>query len=258
MLFDDDEMRTPAPREELTGRVRERLAPAKTEAGRLRAVGAFWRRERLRIAARDLWGETADVAITGQELTDLAEAMLEGLLRVAAKRADAEETLPHLAVIGLGKFGGRELNFPSDGDLLYVHDRPEDGAGAVAIADALREVMREVREQHGVDMEFDPRLRPDGRYGLLSRPPEDYQSYYDKEAATWEKQTLLKARPVGGNPEVAARYLAAAHAAVYAAPITDAQVAEVRAMKKRIENERVRPGELRTDVKLGLGAMSDI
>lgn len=258
MLFDDDEMQTPATREDLILRVRERLRPARTERAQIKALGAFWRRERLRVGARDLWGETTDVQTTGQELSDLAEAMLDGLLLVAARRADVEAVLPRLAVIGLGKFGGRELNFPSDGDLLYVHERPEDGAAAIALADALREVMNLLRTSEGVDMEFDPRLRPEGRFGLLSRTPDDYAAYYEKEAATWEKQTLLKARPVGGNPEVADRFLAVAHRVLYQNPLSEAQADEMRAMKKRIENERVHPGDLKSDLKLGLGAMADI
>lgn len=258
MLFDEDEMRTPASREELVARVRERLASTKTEAARIRALGGFWRRERLRVGVRDLWGETTDVAVTGRELTDLAEAMLEGLLLAAAGRAGAQETLPRLAVIGLGKFGGRELNFASDGDLLYVHERAEDAAGAVAIAEVLREIMNTLRTTQNVDMEFDPRLRPDGRFGLLSRTPHEYAAYYRNEAATWEKQTLLKARPVAGNRQIARLYMRIAHTIVYAVPISAAQEAEVRAMKRRIETERVRPADRRTDLKLGRGALSDI
>jgi glutamate-ammonia-ligase adenylyltransferase len=180
MLFDDDEMKAPATRDVLTGRVRERLRAAKSETATLRALGAFWRRERLRIAARDLWGETIDVEMTGRELTDLAEAMLAGLLDVAAHRAGVPDVLDHVAVIGLGKFGGRELNFPSDGDLLYVHDHPERAAAAEKLADSIREVMHALRTQHGVDMEFDPRLRPDGRFGRLSRTPEEYAAYYGR------------------------------------------------------------------------------
>jgi glutamate-ammonia-ligase adenylyltransferase len=150
MLFDPDEMQTPATREELTERVQGRLRVAKTPEQRLRALGAFWRRERLRVGARDLWGETADVGTTGEELTDLAEAMLEGLLVVAAERAGREAVLPRMAVIGLGKFGGRELNYPSDGDLLYIHERPEDSEGVIAVAESLRVVMQALRTGEGV------------------------------------------------------------------------------------------------------------
>jgi glutamate-ammonia-ligase adenylyltransferase len=108
-------------------------------------------------------------------------------------------------------------------------------------------------------MEFDPRLRPGGRFGLLSRTPEWYAAYYEREAAVWEKQTLLKARFVGGNAELAARWFVQARdPAVYARPASDEQIEEMRAMKRRIETERLRPAERHTDLKLGLGAMSDI
>ena len=259
LLFDPDEIERPASTEELTTRVRERLQSAKNEDARVRALGAFWRRERLRVAARTLWGEAPDAATVGEELTGVADALLDGLLHAAAARAGAEHVLPHLAVIALGKFGGRELNFPSDGDLLYVHERAEDADAASAVADALRVLMERLRREQNVDMEFDPRLRPDGRFGLLSRTPESYATYYERDAATWEKQTLLKARPAAGSPELAARWMTQARdPAVYAVPATDEQVNEMRAMKRRIETERLRAAERHTDLKLGLGALSDI
>jgi acyl-phosphate glycerol 3-phosphate acyltransferase len=259
MLFDPDEIERPAAREMLITRICERLRPARTEDARVRALGAFWRRERLRVAARSLWGQAPDAATVGEELTDVAEAMLHGLLQAAAERAGAADALPRFAVIGLGKFGGRELNFPSDGDLLYVHERPDDATAAIAIADALRQIMERLRREQNVDMEFDPRLRPNGRFGVLSRTPNEYAAYYRDEAAVWERQTLLKARFVGGSEVLAERWFALARdPAVYAASPTDAQIEAVRAMKQRIENERLRPAERHTDIKLGLGAMSDI
>lgn len=257
LLFDDDEMQTPATRTNLTERMHERLQAARSDAAQVATLGAFWRRERLRVGARSLWGNT-DLATTGEELTDVAEALLEGLLRVAAERAGASATLPHLALIGLGKFGGRELNFASDGDLLYVHERPEQGENAIRIAHQVREVMHALRTTQNVDMEFDPRLRPDGRFGRLSRTPDEYGVYYRNEAAIWETQTLLKARRVAGNPALAQVYLAIAQSALYGTDLTDAQVDEMRAMKRRIETERVRPADLKRDLKLGLGALADI
>jgi glutamate-ammonia-ligase adenylyltransferase len=107
-------------------------------------------------------------------------------------------------------------------------------------------------------MEFDPRLRPDGRFGRLSRTPAEYAAYYASEAATWEKQTLLKARFVAGSQAVGDAYLEVARSVVFGRPPTEAQVEEMRAMKRRIEAERVRPADLRTDLKLGWGAMADI
>ncbi len=258
LLFDPDEIEQPASANELTERMHERLRAARDENSRVRVLGAFWRRERLRVAARTLWGEAPDAAIVGDELSDVAHAMLDGLLQAAAA-AHADAVLPRFAVIGLGKFGGRELNFPSDGDLLYVHERSQDGDATAAVADTLRVLVGRLRREQNVDMEFDPRLRPSGRFGALSRTPASYAAYYEREAATWEKQALLKARPVAGNPELAARWMTEARdPAVYAHPATDEQINEIRAMKRRIETERLRPAERHTDLKLGLGAMSDI
>ena len=155
-----------------------------------RAAGAFLRRERLRIGARDVWG----LDDPAQTMAALSSAAREALGLVLAHYAPQS-----LAVIGLGKLGGSELNYSSDWDVLWV---AADGADLDAATHAAEMTMALLREQLHVDI--DARLRPEGRFGRVVREASDYVRYYTHDADTWEKQALIKARYLAGD-EAAAR-----------------------------------------------------
>jgi glutamate-ammonia-ligase adenylyltransferase len=122
-------------------------------------IGRRWkRREYLRIAAQDLLG-LADLPMVGRELAALAEVCLAAALGIAAPDV-------RFAIIGMGKLGGRELNYASDVDVLFVHDG--DSAEAERAARALLRVMTEPTAD-GIVFRTDPDLRPEGRSGALSR-----------------------------------------------------------------------------------------
>jgi len=140
-----------------------------------------WKRlELLRIAARDLLG-LDELVIVGQSLATMADAVL----RESCRFAEA----PDLAVIGMGKLGGNELNYASDVDVLFVASDPEVGDRQS------RAVMDVARMSFRVDAD----LRPEGRDGPLARSIESYRAYWDRWAEPWEFQALLKARPAAGN-----------------------------------------------------------
>jgi glutamate-ammonia-ligase adenylyltransferase len=105
---------------------------------------------------------------------------------------------------------------------------------------------------------MDVGLRPEGRQGHLVRSLEGYRAYYGRWSQTWERQALLRARPVAGDREVAARFMAIIDAHL-ARPVTDEEVREIRRMKTRIERERIPPREdPQFHLKLGKGTISDV
>ena len=205
------------------------------------------RRALVRIAARDLLG-IADLRSTGVELAAVAQACLAIALDIAQPAVT-------MAVIAMGKLGGRELNYASDVDVMFVHDGEAREADRVAQA-----VLRVMSEQtaDGIVFRTDVALRPEGRAGALSRPLGAYTAYWDRWARAWEFQALLKARGVAGDGELATRFLEEARRRVFPEGANPDLVREVRAMKARSEAELRRLGLDEREVKRGRGGIRDI
>ena len=179
------------------------------------ALPAAYRRRLLQLAARDLTGAMT-VDETAAELADLAAAALEAALAIARSELPAGPAPGRLAVIAMGKCGGRELNYASDVDVIFVAGRPE-GTGAGPTARRGRAAHRDPargRADPGLLAEHpggrlfpvDPNLRPEGRDGPLVRTLASHRVYYERWAKTWEFQALVKARPVAGDLELGAAY----------------------------------------------------
>jgi glutamate-ammonia-ligase adenylyltransferase len=213
-------------------------------------VAAQARRARLKTGARDLWG-LADVGQVIAEVTAAAEAALVDALRSARREMGFAG---RFAVIGLGKLGGGEMGYGSDLDVLYVAD-PGELAQAARLAERAQRVLKDEMGRFGFRYEMDARLRPEGRKGQLVLDVNSYRDYYAQSAATWEQQALLKARFVGGDEALGREFAALAESVVYGTALTDAQAGEIRAMKRRVETERLRDPN---DLKLGPGGMTDI
>lgn len=217
-------------------------------AARRTALQRFKQRELLRIAARDLL-DFADLVHTGHELSSLAEACLEAALAVL------EPKVP-IAVLALGRFGGLDLSYASDLDVIFVYDGhgAEDFAEAERVAEG---VLREVGEAGLFTVDAD--LRPEGKQGSLTRSLDGYHEYWHRWALTWERQALVKLRPAAGDLDLALRLCAQAAPFVYRDPLAEEDVLEIRRMKARIERERIAPGEdPEFHLKLGRGSLSDV
>ena len=251
-LAGDTMSRTPPPL--------DRRRAAMEEASTADELRVIYRRMLLRVVARDLTALTS-FAESSAELADLAVATLGAALRIA--RADEKDAdTCRLAIIALGKTGGRELNYLSDVDVVFVHE-PTDGADeqkAVEAATRLAAATMRLCSDHtaeGVIWEVDANLRPEGRDGALVRTLSSHVSYYERWAATWEFQALLKARYAAGDEELARAYLDAVSPMVWEVSTRENFVPDVRAMRRRvIENipSRHRDREL----KLGTGGLRDV
>jgi glutamate-ammonia-ligase adenylyltransferase len=238
------------------------VAGAGDLASQAAGIAQIRRRATADLAGRDLTG-VAELEEVGAELARLAEGVLQGTLRAVQSRVTGDAPAARIAVIGMGKLGGSELNYVSDVDVVFVHE-PVDGADDADAASETRQILTTLMEllnastTMGRAYDIDPTLRPEGRSGPLSRRVASFEAYWERWAKTWEFQALLKARPVAGDLLLGERLLAAAEPYVWPEHLDPEVIAEIRRMKGRIEAkpEVVRHGE--RQLKLGPGGIRDI
>jgi glutamate-ammonia-ligase adenylyltransferase len=164
----------------------------------------------------------------------------------------------------MGRLGGREQGYGSDADVLFVHEALPGVAEAEA-ASAAHDVAHEVRRLLALPapdppLVVDADLRPEGKQGPLSRSLASYAAYYARWSSVWEAQALLRAAPLVGDPDVAARFLAAVDPVRYPAggPSVE-QVREIRRIKARMEAERLPRGvDPKLVPKMGPGGLADV
>jgi glutamate-ammonia-ligase adenylyltransferase len=197
-----------------------------------------------------------DAETVGRQLTELAEIVLGHALEALASLRSLGSPM---AVIAMGRFGGGELSYASDLDILLVHDA--DSPGQVGGAEAAAEdFVRLVKGPTPADRLYllDAGLRPEGRQGPLARSLAGYASYYARWAQTWERQALLRARPVAGDASISARFMDIAGDFI-AGGLSEGEEREIRRMKARIERERIPAREdPEFHLKLGKGSLSDV
>ncbi|MDX1510519.1 MAG: bifunctional [glutamine synthetase] adenylyltransferase/[glutamine synthetase]-adenylyl-L-tyrosine phosphorylase [Nitriliruptorales bacterium] len=224
-------------------------------------VATIRRRATAWIAANDLT-DNVDVQHVAQQLSIAAEGVLTGTLEALLDQLD-EPVAARIGVIGMGKLGGRELNYVSDVDVIFVH-APADGAAedeatrqATLVLENLLRILN-ASTTMGRAYEIDPTLRPEGRHGALTRQVGSYVNYWERWAKTWEFQALLKARPVAGDLELGRELIRASEPFVWREDLDPDVVAEIRDMKGRVEGKpEVRKHGAR-QVKLGPGGIRDI
>ncbi|WP_338676296.1 bifunctional [glutamine synthetase] adenylyltransferase/[glutamine synthetase]-adenylyl-L-tyrosine phosphorylase [Streptomyces sp. SCSIO 30461] len=220
-----------------------------------------YRRCLLLLAARDVCG-TTDVAQTAAELADLATATLRTALAIACADAPDDAASCRLAVIAMGKCGGHELNYVSDVDVIFVGE-PADGtdeAAAVKAATRLASHLMRICSEttvEGAIWPVDANLRPEGRNGPLVRTLSSHLAYYQRWAKTWEFQALLKARPVAGDPELGADYVAAVSPLVWQAAERENFVPDVQKMRRRVV-DNIPAAQIDRELKLGPGGLRDV
>ncbi|POX40582.1 bifunctional glutamine-synthetase adenylyltransferase/deadenyltransferase [Streptomyces sp. Ru73] len=225
------------------------------------ALRAAYRRALLGIAARDVCG-TTDVAQTAAELADLATATLRAALEIASEEQPGDAAGCRLAVIGMGKCGGHELNYVSDVDVIFVAE-PKDGVeesdalqAATRLAARMMRVCSDVTPE-GTIWPVDANLRPEGRNGPLVRTLSSHLAYYQRWAKTWEFQALLKARTVAGDPVLGQEYVDAVTPLVWQAAERENFIADVRQMRRRVV-ANIPAAQVDRELKLGPGGLRDV
>jgi len=218
------------------------------------ALRSTYRRLLMRLVARDLAGglEFDDVAA---ELADLASATLDAALVVARAELPVDAPPCRLAVIGMGKCGGRELNYVSDVDVVFVAE--PDGADETAALRTATQLATGMIRVSAPIWQVDAALRPEGKMGPLVRTLASHIAYYQRWAKTWEFQALLKARPVAGDLDLGQDYIEALHPMVWEAGGRDHFVEDVQAMRRRVESA-LPVAEAERELKLGPGGLRDV
>jgi len=223
------------------------------EPERRQAALRRWKeRNLLGVITRDLLGE-ADVDQVGADVTAIAEAVLEVAL-------DGLDPAIPFSIVALGRFGGAELSYASDLDVLFVYEggSPDHAEEALRIATGLRKVIQGAEPASRL-WEVDVNLRPEGKQGLLARTVGGYQTYFRDWALVWERQAMLRARPVAGTAEVGQRFMDLLGDFVWAPGLSEDDRREIRRIKARVERERIPAGEdPQFHLKLGRGSLSDV
>jgi [glutamine synthetase] adenylyltransferase / [glutamine synthetase]-adenylyl-L-tyrosine phosphorylase len=209
---------------------------------RLDALKRMHRRELLRIGAQDLLG-SADLLSATEQLSVLAASVLDAALGISLGQiAEAGEPPPResFSIIALGKLGGTELNYSSDIDIIFVYSERSGAAAAVTHAYFNRLAGRLVRNLSQASGEghlyrVDTRLRPNAGAGPLALSEDAFLSHYESRGEIWERQMLLKARPVAGDTAFGGEFLHALEPFVYPRTLTEHPAASIARIKSRIE-----------------------
>lgn len=226
----------------------------------LRAVRANRRRELLRTAM----GAVLDV-VTIEEiataLTEITETTIQAALRAVFREVvPPEDEALDFAVIGMGRFGGAELGFGSDADILYVYDaNGVEPQRAQTLATQIVTRLREHLTDHRLPLDLDADLRPEGRSGPIVRSIEAYTAYYRRWSLSWEAQALLRGRGVAGSAKLIEKFTELADSIRYPETVDQQGLREIKRIKARVEGERLPQGaDPRRHLKLGPGTLSDV
>jgi glutamate-ammonia-ligase adenylyltransferase len=216
------------------------------------ALKNFFEIETVRIACRDVLGFSG-LHETSRALADLGAAVVAGALHAVAPRVE-------MAVVAMGSFGGEEIAYGSDLDVLIVYEASSssDVNSAEQAAASLFRLCNGETPAEGI-VRIDASLRPEGKHGPLARSLDAFEEYHRRWSDTWERQALLRARPVAGSQAVADRFVEIANEAVWSSPLDEQSEREIRKMKARIERERIPPTEdPQFHLKLGRGSLTDV
>ncbi|MFD8689228.1 bifunctional [glutamine synthetase] adenylyltransferase/[glutamine synthetase]-adenylyl-L-tyrosine phosphorylase [Streptomyces sp. NPDC059651] len=275
-ILGDPQGLNPRSRDALEQEVLAAVGRAEDAESAVAVVRGVRRRELFRTTAADLIGSygTEDspaepdpgalVDRVGSAVTDLNAVTIAGALR-AAVRAEWGDTLPtRFAVIGMGRFGGHELGYGSDADVLFVH-APREGVDEQEAGRAANRVVAEMRRLLQLPtadppLLIDADLRPEGKSGPLVRTLKSYEAYYRRWSLVWESQALLRAQPMAGDSDLGRDFIELIDPLRYPVEgLGEDAVREIRRLKARMESERMpRGADATLHTKLGRGGLSDV
>ncbi len=236
-------------------------------------LAMFRRKQLLRIVLRDAL-RFADLPETTEDISNLADAILnvtwrairENLAEETGAPLNPDGTAPQFSILALGKLGGRELNYSSDIDLMFI------GSGANAVcpksgitareffkvaANRLTHILSTYTEE-GTCYRVDLRLRPDGRLGEICQTVEGAKQYYGTRARDWELQMLIKARVAAGDRGPGREVLDFVEPLIYRTTTDFHTVEAVSETRERIHEKHRRGKPAGVNVKLARGGIRDV
>jgi glutamate-ammonia-ligase adenylyltransferase len=260
MLADDQELR-PRSLAELKAEMHAAAGRQSSSVAAVEAIRAIRRRELFRVSAGDLLGNN-DVLSVGAALTDLASATIEAALAVASEASESGP-MPRIAVIAMGRWGGREMSYASDADAMFVmEDSADQDSDPTKVAAAVVTELRALLTRPAADppLSIDTDLRPEGKGGALIRSLSAYRNYYSRWSSTWELQALVRADALAGDEELGKALMAEIDAHRWPeGGLNTAQLTEIRKLKARVEAERLpRGANPAKHTKLGPGGIADV
>ena len=231
------------------------------------ALRSSYRNQLAAIIAQDAVADdpTSIQPTISRELSDLADAALEGALAIARHETEGSEHV-RFTIIGMGKLGAQELNYVSDVDLIYVVepvDKDVDHQTLIRVGTKMGTMLQRVCQSAIMGVaeqplwQIDGGLRPEGKDGALVRVLSSHKNYYEQWAENWEFQALLKARPVGGDPDLGQAYMDMTRPFVWSASKRKNFVYDCQKMRKRVEDLIPAPLKDR-EIKLGRGGLRDV
>ncbi|MCC7328585.1 MAG: bifunctional [glutamate--ammonia ligase]-adenylyl-L-tyrosine phosphorylase/[glutamate--ammonia-ligase] adenylyltransferase [Gammaproteobacteria bacterium] len=257
---------------DLAAALGEFIEPPLAETAFMSRLRLFRHRELLRVLWRELEG-LATVPGTLRELSDLADACIIAALAWAGEALQARHGRPRLpdgapcdlGILAMGKLGGRELNFSSDIDLVfvYVDAGQTDGAKPVSNEEYFRLLCQRLVNllgqptTEGIVYRVDVRLRPFGNSGPLAVSLPALENYLMQNGRDWERYAYVKARVINEWSEASWFYQDVVRPFVYRRYLDYGVFASLREMKALIETE-VRRREFAADIKLGPGGIREI
>ncbi|CAN5367552.1 bifunctional [glutamine synthetase] adenylyltransferase/[glutamine synthetase]-adenylyl-L-tyrosine phosphorylase [soil metagenome] len=213
------------------------------------------RREVLRLALGAIL-QVITIEELGRALSDVTTTILSGTLSLAHRFGDGIE----FGIIAMGRYGGAELGFGSDADVMYVYrSAGASDEEAQQRAETLVHALSHYTEDLRLPLDLDIGLRPEGKNGAIVRSLESYRAYYARWSLTWEAQALLRARPVVGDRSVLAEWEKLVEDVRYPEAIAEQDVREIKRIKARVESERLpQAADPARHLKLGRGSLSDV
>ena len=220
------------------------------------AIRAVRRRELFRVSCADILGEI-NVEQVGDALTDITDATIAGTLEVIMR---STENVPPFLVIAMGRYGGAELGYGSDADVMFCFGENSDLSQSAAhtMANSLRTLL--MAPSPDPELVIDADLRPEGKNGPLVRSFDSFVSYYQRWSSGWETQALLRADISAGDQDLAKQFKELINPIRYREiGLPENELREIRRLKARMESERLPHGvDPSLHTKLGPGGLSDV
>lgn len=260
----DDRLLVPRTAEEMRVELNSLLS-RRTSPAQIVLAGRYLRRKELLRTALAQALNLTDTSGAQRAIANAADMAVQAGVKAAIAQTEEEcarEIGVRFAVIAMGRYGGRELTYSSDADVLFVYrgeggNEARDGQDALRCAQNFMRLLQSPGEEPA--LEVDANLRPEGRNGALARSVAGYRDYYLRWCDTWERQALLRARFCAGDSDVGKEFLDLIDPVRYPREgLSVSAIRDVRMLKLRMEKERLPRGPSAADhLKLGPGGLSD-